>query len=151
PGRAVDGRVPVHSRSGADRHDRPVPRPQAARGRSGAEAHDGHRGPRHGADDAVPLRTAQLDRRVIGRLRDLVLLQPDLMPPDDLAGTTERERQPWLSLYHVITTLRELGHEVKVLGVQWELGPIRHEVVEWKPHVVFNLLEEFYGMVEFDH
>ncbi|MFG0317643.1 MAG: D-alanine--D-alanine ligase [Planctomycetota bacterium JB042] len=84
------------------------------------------------------------------KLRVLVLLHPDLMPPEKLDGTTARERQPWLSLYDVTTTLRELGHEVKVLGVQWELAPIRHEVKSWKPHVVFNLLEEFYGMVEFD-
>ena len=84
------------------------------------------------------------------KLRVLVLLHPDLMPPESLSGTTVKDRHPWLSLYHVISTLRELGHEVKVLGVQWELAPIRHEVTEWQPHVVFNLLEEFYGMVEFD-
>ena len=83
-------------------------------------------------------------------LRILVLLHPDLMPPESIAGTTAKERLPWISLFHVISQLREIGHEVKVLGVQWELAPIRHEVNDWKPHVVFNLLEEFYGMVEFD-
>lgn len=84
------------------------------------------------------------------KLRILVLLHPDLVPPDKLSGTTAKDRQPWLSLFQVIQTLRELGHDVRVLGVQWELGPIREEVKTWKPHVVFNLLEEFYGMVEFD-
>lgn len=84
------------------------------------------------------------------KLRVLVLLHPDLIPPDSLDGVSKKERISWLSLFDVIQTLRGLGHEVRVLGVQWELAPIREEVREWNPHVVFNLLEEFYGMVEFD-
>ncbi|MFH0944871.1 MAG: D-alanine--D-alanine ligase [Planctomycetota bacterium] len=84
------------------------------------------------------------------KLRVLVLLHPDLMPPESPEGYTTKESLPWMSLYDVIQTLRELGHDVSVLGVQWELGPIRDEVTKWKPHVVFNLLEEFYGQVEFD-
>lgn len=84
------------------------------------------------------------------KLRVLVLLHPDLMPPESLEGFTAKECIDWLSLYDVIHALRELGHEVRTLGVQWELAPIRQEVTEFKPHVVFNLLEEFYGQVEFD-
>ena len=84
------------------------------------------------------------------RLRILVLLHPDLMPPDSLRGYTTKESIDWRSLYDVIQALKDLGHEVRALGVQWELAPIREEVTQWKPHVVFNLLEEFYGQVEFD-
>jgi len=41
--------------------------------------------------------------------------------------------------------LRASGHEVRALGVQTELTPIRDEVENWKPDIVFNLLEEFHG------
>ena len=50
-----------------------------------------------------------------------------------------------------MTTLRELGHEVRPLGVADELGPIRTVIEEWKPDIVFNLLEEFLGRQDFDH
>ena len=42
-------------------------------------------------------------------------------------------------------TLRSGGHEVSMLGVQTELAPIRDAVENWKPDIVFNLLEEFHG------
>jgi len=46
---------------------------------------------------------------------------------------------------------RELGHEVRPLGVADELGPIRTVIHDWEPHIVFNLLEEFLGRQDFDH
>lgn len=92
-----------------------------------------------------------MGKRRTKRLRVLVLLHPDHIPPGSLEGTTERERQPWITYYDVVQALRSLGHEARLLGVQWELGPIRSEFEEFRPHVVFNLLEEFLGQVEFDH
>jgi D-alanine-D-alanine ligase len=46
--------------------------------------------------------------------------------------------------------LRAAGHDVRPLGVQDELKPIRDQVEDWKPHVVFTLLEEFHGEVIYD-
>jgi D-alanine-D-alanine ligase len=83
-------------------------------------------------------------------LRVLVLLHPDLMPPDSAEGYTEQQINVWKTEYDVITTLRQRGHEVRPLGVQHELQPIRNTVVEWKPDVVFNLLEEFHGETAYD-
>lgn len=77
-------------------------------------------------------------------------MHPTLVPPDDVEGLTEKETYAWKTEYDVVTTLRALGHEVRPLGVQDELQPIRSAVDEWKPHVVFNLLEEFHGIAEFD-
>ncbi|HJY83099.1 MAG TPA: D-alanine--D-alanine ligase [Candidatus Binatia bacterium] len=85
------------------------------------------------------------------KLRVLVLMHPSLVPPDSLEGYTEKEIYLWKTEYDVVTTLRKLGHEVKPLGVQDELMPIRTEISEWKPHIVYNLLEEFHGVAEFDH
>jgi D-alanine-D-alanine ligase len=85
------------------------------------------------------------------RLRVLVLMHPTLVPPASREGFSERESYAWKTEYDVVTTLREIGHQVEPLGVQYELAPIRDRVTEGKPDVVFNLLEEFHGVVEFDH
>lgn len=85
------------------------------------------------------------------RRRVLLLTHPDLVPPESLEGHTEQEILNWRAQWDVCTALRAVGHEVRVLGVQEELVPIREAVETWKPHVVFNLLEEFHGNVLYDH
>ncbi|MGE0659681.1 MAG: ATP-grasp domain-containing protein [Reyranellaceae bacterium] len=84
------------------------------------------------------------------RRRVLVLLHPDLMPPDTLEGHTAQEQNNWKTEYDVVTTLRSIGHDVRPLGVQHELRPIREAIEEFKPHVVFNLLEQFHGETAYD-
>lgn len=83
-------------------------------------------------------------------LRVLVLMHPTLVPPDSLKGRTPEEINTWKTEYDVVSNLRRLGHEVQALGVQEELNPIRVAAEEWKPDVVFNLLEEFHGVTNFD-
>ncbi|MGH6933610.1 MAG: D-alanine--D-alanine ligase family protein [Dongiaceae bacterium] len=83
-------------------------------------------------------------------LRVLVLMHPDLVPPDSLEGHSEKDIFTWKTEYDVVSTLRAAGHEVKPLGVQDELKPIRYQVENWKPHVVFNLLEQFHGETAYD-
>ena len=85
------------------------------------------------------------------KLRVVLLVHPSMLPPDSLEGYTEQEAYAWKTEYDVATTLRELGHEVRALGVADELGPIRSTIEEWKPDIVFNLLEEFLGRQDFDH
>ena len=84
------------------------------------------------------------------KLRVLVLLHPGLVPPDSLDDLPEHQAYEVKTEFHVVQTLRKLGHEVRVLGVQWELLPIRQTVEEFDPHIVFNLLEEFNGIVTYD-
>jgi D-alanine-D-alanine ligase len=86
----------------------------------------------------------------VKRLRILVLMHPSLVPPDTLKGIGEKESYAWKTEFDVVSTLRKMGHDVRPLGVQYELLPIRDAVEDWKPHVVFNLLEEFHGISEFD-
>jgi len=83
-------------------------------------------------------------------LRVLVLMHPDFMPPETTKGYTPQEINVWKTEYDVCTTLRASGHEVQPLGVQDELRPIRAAVESWKPHVVFNLLEQFHGDPTYD-
>jgi D-alanine-D-alanine ligase len=84
------------------------------------------------------------------RLRVLVLMHPDLVPPEKLRGTTAQERHEFKTEYDVVSTLRDYGHEVRPLGVQHELKPIRDTIDEWKPDIVFNLLEQFHGETAYD-
>ena len=85
------------------------------------------------------------------KLRVMVLMHPDLVPPDSLKGQTEHDINVWKTEYDVVSTLRGCGHEVMPLGVKDELAPIRDAVESFKPHVVFNLLEEFHGEAVYDH
>jgi D-alanine-D-alanine ligase len=84
------------------------------------------------------------------KLRVLALMHPDLVPPPDAASMSPEERFPFKTEYDVCSTLQQLGHEVRAIGVQDELHPIRDAVDEFKPDVAFNLLEEFQGNVLFD-
>lgn len=83
-------------------------------------------------------------------LRILVLVHPDLVPPDSIKGYTEQQINEWKTEYDVVRTLRRAGHEVRPLGVHDELKPIRDELESFKPDVVLTLLEEFHGEAIYD-
>ena len=83
------------------------------------------------------------------RLRILVLMHEDLVPPDPLNGQDVAGAE-WKTEYDVVSTLRKLGHDVKPLGVKSDLGVLRSAVEDWKPHIAFNLLEEFDGVAVYD-
>src|SRR5678816_1742086 len=73
----------------------------------------------------------------------LVLMHADLVPPDDIAGKPDAEVLEYKTEYDVVTGLRDLGHEVQPLGLYDDLAPLRGAIQDLKPHIVFNLLEEF--------
>jgi D-alanine-D-alanine ligase len=83
-------------------------------------------------------------------LRILVLIHPDFMPPDSTEGYTAREINVWKTEYDVVSTLRAAGHDVRPIGVQEEIKPVRDEIENFKPHVVFTLLEEFHYQTAYD-
>ncbi|MCA9103299.1 MAG: D-alanine--D-alanine ligase [Pirellulales bacterium] len=84
------------------------------------------------------------------RLRVLVLMHEDLVPPDTIAGLSDEEIAPWKTEYDVVAGLSNAGHDVRPLGVFSDLGVIRREILRWKPHITFNLLEEFHGVAVYD-
>jgi D-alanine-D-alanine ligase len=83
-------------------------------------------------------------------LRVLVLVHPDLMPPESTKGFSEQQVNEWKTEYDVVRTLRRAGHEVRPLGVHDELKPIRDELESFKPNVVLTLLEQFSGEAIYD-
>ena len=84
------------------------------------------------------------------RLRILVLMHPDFVPPDSTDGYTARQINEWKTEYDVVSTLRAAGHDVRPLGVQEEIKPVREEIESFKPHVVFTLLEQFHNEPTYD-
>ncbi len=85
------------------------------------------------------------------KLRALVLMHETLVPPESLEGYSETEILEWKTEFDVVNTLREIGHEVLPLGVYDDLGDLRRAKEDFKPHIVFNLLEEFHGVGVYDH
>lgn len=78
-------------------------------------------------------------------LRVLVICRPDQLPPDSLDGLSEKEIYACKTEWDVFTTLRASGHEVQGLGVQFDLTPLRDAIGDFKPDIVFNLLDQFHG------
>jgi D-alanine-D-alanine ligase len=77
--------------------------------------------------------------------RVLVLMHVDLVPPDDIAGKPDEEVFEYKTEYDVVTGLRDLGHEVHPLGLYDDLTPLRQAIQNFKPHIAFNLLDNFRG------
>lgn len=84
------------------------------------------------------------------KMRTLVVMHESLVPPENLEGHTEKEIEEWRTEYDVTTTLRKSGHDVRCMGVLDSLTELRSAISDWKPDVVFNLLEEFNGIVTYD-
>ncbi len=85
------------------------------------------------------------------RLRVVLLVHYSLMPPEDLDNYEDPRMDTYITEFDVLTTLEELGHEVKLVGMYDDLAPIRNAIEEWQPDIVFNLLEEFAGNPAFDY
>jgi D-alanine-D-alanine ligase len=83
------------------------------------------------------------------KLRILALMHEALVPPEDVTGIDLAEVK-WKTEYDVVSTLREMGHEVRLVGVRNDLSVIREAIEAWKPHIAFNLLEEFDGVAVYD-
>ncbi|MDH5671053.1 MAG: ATP-grasp domain-containing protein [Myxococcales bacterium] len=77
--------------------------------------------------------------------RVLVLMHTDLVPPDDVSVLDEAAFVEIKTEHDVVEGLRELGHEVEPLGLIDDLTPLRRAIREFRPHIAFNLLEEFHG------
>ncbi len=84
------------------------------------------------------------------KLKVLVLMHEDLVPPADISGLSEKQVADFRTEYDVIQGLEELGHEVHRLGVGSDLGPIRRAFAELQPDIAFNLLVHFHGVAVYD-
>lgn len=86
----------------------------------------------------------------MAKYRVLALMHESLVPPDTLDGYTAEQIHEWRTEFDVVQGLRSLGHEVVPLGVSSDLSPIRKTIESLRPHVTFNLLEEFHQVPTYD-
>jgi len=84
------------------------------------------------------------------KLRVLALMHEDLIPPEKPGEGVDLATVEWKTEYDIVTTLRDMGHEVQPLGLRNDLAVIRKAIEEWKPQIAFNLLEEFDGVAVYD-
>ena len=83
------------------------------------------------------------------RLRVLALMHDYMVPPGDVSGS-DLATVEWKTEFDVTSTLVDMGHDLRVLGVKDDLGVIRQTVDEFKPHIAFNLMEAFHEVGAFD-
>ena len=84
------------------------------------------------------------------KLRVLCLAHETLVPPEHVPVSHDFHHEPWRTEYYVLSTIRKLGHDAVVLGVRSDLELIRSTVAEFKPDIIFNLLEEFHDRPLYD-
>ncbi|MBN1441156.1 MAG: ATP-grasp domain-containing protein [Planctomycetes bacterium] len=78
------------------------------------------------------------------KLRIIALMRDDL--PEDIDALDAKEGLPFMTERDVSRTLQELGHDVLRLAIHDDLAVLRDAIIDWKPTIVFNLLEEFCGL-----
>ena len=84
------------------------------------------------------------------KLRVLALVRQGLVPPESMDEHSGEKMPEWKMEYDVVSALKDLGHDVRILGVFDDLSPIRQSILEWKPQIAFMMLEEFFGVTVYD-
>jgi D-alanine-D-alanine ligase len=79
----------------------------------------------------------------------ILMITHEALVPADLATLADSAES--LTEYHVYSTLTRLGHHVRLLGIGDQLTDLRDAIRDWKPHVIFNLMEQFAGIVSYDY
>jgi D-alanine-D-alanine ligase len=83
------------------------------------------------------------------KLKIMTLCERRLVPPET-AEAEEVLAADWKMEYDVISTLKKRRHEVLVVGVDSDLTPIKPSIEEFKPNIVFNLMDAFADVGTFD-
>lgn len=84
------------------------------------------------------------------KLRVLALVPEGNIPPERMDSLSDREMVDVKMEFDVISTLRDLGHEIRTVDVTSNLSLIRDQILEWEPHIAFNMLEDFHGISVYD-
>jgi D-alanine-D-alanine ligase len=61
---------------------------------------------------------------------------------------SDQQIAPFKTDYDVMASLHNLGHDVRVVGLDHDIEVLRGAIEAHRPHVVFNILEEFDGRPE---
>ncbi|MFM9849395.1 MAG: D-alanine--D-alanine ligase [Hyphomicrobiaceae bacterium] len=91
-----------------------------------------------------------MTRHAKRKFRVILLADERLLPRGDIRDLSEKQRELRKTEFDVLEGLKALGHEVWPIGVYDELSAIRGAIDAHKPHIAFNLVEEFDGIGQFD-
>ncbi|MFI5402462.1 MAG: D-alanine--D-alanine ligase, partial [Planctomycetota bacterium] len=83
-------------------------------------------------------------------MRVLALVPEGSTPPSRLAGFAAKEIARWRMEFDLVRAMRARGHEVTCLEPRDDVASVRDAIAQRKPHVVFPMLEEIHGFVEFE-
>ena len=88
----------------------------------------------------------------MGKRRILLMMHQTLVPPEDVSGLSESADR---RLPHRV---RRAARAAPLDGTRCACSAsatssteLRETIAEWRPHVVFNLLDEFPGIISYDH
>ncbi len=84
------------------------------------------------------------------KLRVIMLADESLLPDGELKDFSEKQRELRKTEFDVRDAIEALGHHVFSIGVSDDLSTIRGAIDAHKPHIAFNLVEEFAGIGHFD-
>jgi D-alanine-D-alanine ligase len=84
------------------------------------------------------------------KLRILGVLDQDLIPPDNIKDLPEEVQKKYENEYDVISTLKEMGHEIRIVGVAKDVRVIRASIEGFQAQVAFNLVVEMHGYSMFE-
>ena len=77
------------------------------------------------------------------KLRVMMLTHAYMIPPDDLKDRNDPRIESFRTEFDVRQALLNLGHEVTIVGLNDDITPVRKSIEDWKPDIVFNLMEAF--------
>jgi D-alanine-D-alanine ligase len=84
------------------------------------------------------------------KLRVLVMVPEGQVAPDNVDELSEKQFEQIKAAYDVLGALETLGHEAHQLGIWDEIGSLRRAISDWKPSIVFNLVDQFRGLTIYD-
>lgn len=84
------------------------------------------------------------------KLRVIMLADERLLPKGELDELSEKQRELRKTEFDVKEAIEALGHEIWPIGVSDDLSTIRGAIDAYKPHIAFNLVDEFQGSSSFD-
>jgi len=77
------------------------------------------------------------------KLRVMMLTHAYMIPPDDAKDRNDPRIESFRTEFDIREALYTLGHEVLIVGLTDDITPVRKSIEEWKPDIVFNLMEAF--------
>ena len=77
------------------------------------------------------------------KLKVMVLVHKDLIPPEDLTDPEDPRMEKCRTEFDVKCALLNLGHEINIVGVEDDVSPMRKVIDEWQPDIAYNLMEAF--------